>query len=160
MTNERVQRRVERLLDQIDAAEAAADWHLVENLAKDILDLDEKNQEALAYQRAAERRLGIQTMDPGPVPSPYEQAAPQPTSFANGRYKVVKFLGEGGKEKVYLAHDATLDRDVAFAEIKTDDLDEAARIRVTREAQAMAGWAIIPISLPFTTWVRRAASLT
>ena len=26
-----------------------------------------------------------------------------PTSFANGRYEVKRFLGEGGKKKVYLA---------------------------------------------------------
>jgi archaellum biogenesis ATPase FlaH len=46
-------------------------------------------------------------------------------------------LGEGGKKKVYLAHDATLDRDVAFALIKTEKLDEVARTRITREVQAM-----------------------
>ena len=61
----------------------------------------------------------------------------QPTSFVDGRYTVSKFLGEGGKKKVYLAHDAQLDRDVAFALIKTEGLDEASRVRVTREAQAM-----------------------
>ena len=60
-----------------------------------------------------------------------------PTSFASGRYTVVRFLGEGGKKKVYLAHDTLLDRDVAFALIKTEGLDEAARERITREAQAM-----------------------
>ena len=69
-----------------------------------------------------------------PIPSP----TPQPTSFANGRYQVKKFLGEGGKKKVYLAKDTILDRDVAFALIKTDKLDEAGRTRVKREAQAMA----------------------
>jgi hypothetical protein len=51
---------------------------------------------------------------------------PQPTSFAGGRYQVKKFLGEGGKKKVYLAHDNTLDRDVAFALIKTEKLDAVA----------------------------------
>ena len=60
-----------------------------------------------------------------------------PTSFANGRYQVKKFLGEGGKKKVYLAHDTELDRDVAFALIKTEKLDESARTRIKREAQAM-----------------------
>ncbi len=60
-----------------------------------------------------------------------------PTSFANGRYQVKKFLGEGGKKKVYLAHDTVLDRDVAFALIKTEKLDETARTRIKREAQAM-----------------------
>jgi tetratricopeptide (TPR) repeat protein len=50
---------------------------------------------------------------------------------------VKKFLGEGGKKKVYLAHDTLLDRDVAFALIKTEKLDDATRIRVSREARAM-----------------------
>jgi tetratricopeptide (TPR) repeat protein len=61
----------------------------------------------------------------------------EPTSFANGRYQVKKFLGEGGKKKVYLVHDTLLDRDVAFALIKTEKLDDATRTRVTREARAM-----------------------
>ena len=48
-----------------------------------------------------------------------------------------RFLGEGGKKRVYLAHDERLDRDVAFALIKTDGLDEVGRERIVREAQAM-----------------------
>jgi tetratricopeptide (TPR) repeat protein/archaellum biogenesis ATPase FlaH len=62
---------------------------------------------------------------------------PQPTSFAGGRYQVKKFLGEGGKKKVYLAHDTVLDRDVAFALIKTEKIDETTRTRILREARAM-----------------------
>jgi len=50
---------------------------------------------------------------------------------------VKKFLGEGGKKKVYLVHDTVLDRDVAFALIKTEKLDDATRTRVSREARAM-----------------------
>jgi serine/threonine protein kinase/tetratricopeptide (TPR) repeat protein len=65
------------------------------------------------------------------------QASPEPTSFANGRYQIKQFLGEGGKKKVYLTHDTLLDRDVAFALIKTEKLDDATRSRVTREARAM-----------------------
>ncbi len=60
-----------------------------------------------------------------------------PTSFVNDRYTVKKFLGEGGKKKVYLAYDTLLDRDVAFALIKTEKLDDASRMRVSREAKAM-----------------------
>jgi len=60
-----------------------------------------------------------------------------PTSFANGRYQVKKFLGEGGKKKVYLVHDKVLDRDVAFALIKTEKLDDGTRLRFSREAQVM-----------------------
>jgi tetratricopeptide (TPR) repeat protein len=69
---------------------------------------------------------------PGTAQSPTEA-----TSFVNGRYHVKKFLGEGGKKKVYLTHDTLLDRDVAFALIKTEKLDDATRSRVTREARAM-----------------------
>jgi len=60
-----------------------------------------------------------------------------PTSFANGRYQMKKFLGEGGKKKVYLVHDKVLDRDVAFALIKTEKLDDVTRLRFSREAQVM-----------------------
>ncbi len=60
-----------------------------------------------------------------------------PTSFVNDRYTVKKFLGEGGKKKVYLAYDTLLDRDVAFALIKTEKLDDASRMRISREAKAM-----------------------
>jgi eukaryotic-like serine/threonine-protein kinase len=69
--------------------------------------------------------------------SPDKSPSLQPTSFANGRYQVKKFLGEGGKKKVYLAHDTVLDRDIAFALIKTEKLDDAGRTRIKREVQAM-----------------------
>ena len=58
-------------------------------------------------------------------------------TFSDGRYEIAKFLGEGGKKKVYLAKDTMLDRDVAFALIKTEGLDEVGLTRVNREAQAM-----------------------
>jgi tetratricopeptide (TPR) repeat protein len=70
-----------------------------------------------------------------PIPTPLPSV--EPASFANGRYQVKKFLGEGGKKKVYLTHDTLLDRDVAFALIKTEKLDDATRTRVSREARAM-----------------------
>jgi class 3 adenylate cyclase len=60
-----------------------------------------------------------------------------PASFAAGRYAVKSFLGEGGRKRVYLAHDTRLDREVAIAVIKTDGLDEDGLKRVQREAQAM-----------------------
>ena len=71
------------------------------------------------------------------LPDAAAVAPAEPASFAAGRYEVKKFLGEGGKKKVYLAHDLLLDRDVAFALIKTEGLDETSRTRVAREAQAM-----------------------
>jgi serine/threonine protein kinase len=70
------------------------------------------------------------------TPTP-EPSAALPSSFADGRYDVKRFLGEGGRKRVYLAHDARLDRDVAVAVIKTEGLDEAGLARVRHEAQAM-----------------------
>ena len=80
---------------------------------------------------------GQTLVDSVPVPSS-PAAATQPTAFANGRYQVKEFLGEGGRKRVYKAHDTVLDRDVALAVIKTEGLDPTSRARVTREAQAMA----------------------
>ena len=59
------------------------------------------------------------------------------TSFAGSRYQVRELLGEGSKKRVHLAHHELIDRDVAFALIKTDGLDEVGRERIAREAQAM-----------------------
>jgi len=70
-------------------------------------------------------------------PKPKKPSTIEPISFAGGRYQIKKFLGEGGKKKVYLANDTVLDRDVAFALIKTEKLDDEARTRITREDQAM-----------------------
>lgn len=63
--------------------------------------------------------------------------SPVPASFAAGRYRVKRFLGEGGRKRVYLAHDSKLDREVAIAAIKTEGLDHTGLVRVRREAQAM-----------------------
>jgi len=60
-----------------------------------------------------------------------------PTTFANERYQIKEILGEGGKKKVYRAYDTLLDRDIVLALIKTEGLDEDAKVRITREAQAM-----------------------
>ncbi len=82
-----------------------------------------------------------QPLSPTQTPQPSNESvnpSSVPTSFANGRYQVKKMLGEGGKKKVYLAHDTLLDRDIAIYLIKTEKLDETGRTRITREAQAMA----------------------
>ncbi|MBI4515381.1 MAG: protein kinase [Deltaproteobacteria bacterium] len=73
----------------------------------------------------------------GVPPSPSAPAPAVPATFAAGRYQVKRFLGEGGKKRVYLAHDSRLERDVALALIKTEGLDEAGLARVRREARAM-----------------------
>ena len=77
---------------------------------------------------------GSPLAEPAHTPTPTPAI---PTSFAAGRYQVKRFLGEGGRKRVYLAHDTRLDRDVAFSLIKTEGLDASGLARVRREAQAM-----------------------
>jgi class 3 adenylate cyclase len=61
-----------------------------------------------------------------------------PARLAGGRYVVQRYLGEGARKRVYLAHDTVLDRDVAIGLVKMEGLDEEGRTRVTQEAQSMA----------------------
>src|SRR5882724_4246123 len=89
-------------------------------------------------RRGVLRQLRLVTRgDAEPRPTAADGGPPLPALFARGRYTVKRLLGEGGKKRVYLAHDHALDRDVACALIKGDGLDEAGRARVRREAQAM-----------------------
>ena len=73
-----------------------------------------------AFRATAERALGrprpplnIESTDTTPA-NIHNGTPVQPTFFAGGRYQVERFLGEGEKKKGYLAHDTTLDREVAF----------------------------------------------
>jgi len=138
MVSERIQRQIDRFLDEAEEAVTQGDWDIAADRAGKVLRLDPENQDALTYLAAAERDTGIPNSPAISSSQPFSApTADQPTSFANGRYQVKRFLGEGGKKKVYLAHDTTLDRDVAFALIKAEGLDETSRTRIQREAQAM-----------------------
>ncbi len=139
MATDRTQRQINRLLDEAEEAFTEHNWDRVRDTASSALLLDPENRDAINFLAAADRALGgLATPTPSSgITTPAPQEADQPTSFASGRYEVKRFLGEGGKKKVYLAHDTTLDRDVAFALIKTEGLDEISRTRINREAQAM-----------------------
>jgi len=121
MASERVQRRIDILLDEADQAIAQSDWSVVRDRAQNVLALDPDNGDAATFLAAADRALASSGQPPASTSTPTskEPTADQPTSFANGRYQVKRFLGEGGKKKIYLALDTTLDREVAFALIKT-----------------------------------------
>ena len=121
MASERVQRRIDILLDEADQAIAQSDWSVVRDRAQNVLALDPDNGDAATFLAAADRALASSGQPPASTSTPTskEPTADQPTSFANGRYQVKRFLGEGGKKKIYLAQDTNLDREVAFALIKT-----------------------------------------
>ncbi len=139
MPSDRMQRQIDGLLDEAEVAVRALDWGTVRNRVNAVLTLDPENSDARALLGAADRAdSGPQSATSSQPAAPAEQSTPPlPVSFAGGRYVVKRFLGEGGRKKVYLAHDTKLDRDVAFAVIKTEGLDADGRSRVQREAQAM-----------------------
>lgn len=143
MASDRLQRRLERLLDEAEEAITQLDWRVFFDRAQAVLAIDPENSDGLAFLATAERALATWAPTPARQPpsstqTPTQIAAPDhPTSFVNGRYQVARFLGEGGKKRVYLAYDTLLDREVAFALIKSEGLDEAGRSRISREAQAM-----------------------
>ena len=60
-----------------------------------------------------------------------------PESFADGRYRVQRFLGERGRKRVYLARDTAEDRDVALAVFETEGVEETVLATSRREVQAM-----------------------
>ena len=85
---------------------------------------------AVGVEAAAEATIIAERLSIAPSQAPS-------AVFKEGRYLVKQLLGEGATKKVYLVNDTTLDRDVAFAIIKTEGLDEVGRQRIFREAQAM-----------------------
>ncbi|HTE87140.1 MAG TPA: hypothetical protein VK821_20705, partial [Dehalococcoidia bacterium] len=150
MPSERIQRRIDQLLDEADEAVARREWADVRDAANAVLALDHDNQDALTYLEAARHAtaeaadrdsLGMKGGSPltggegegegVPERQDMPNAAParathpsspallpqgekgdaMPATFASGRYIVKRFLGEGGKKRVFLAHDTTLDRD-------------------------------------------------
>ena len=113
MASERVQQHVNRLLDEIDEAMAQLDWEQVLELSHAVLDLSPENVDAQQFLAAAERNIARSGTAASPamgsvaIPTVVDAVTPTPTSFANDRYQVKRFLGEGGKKKVFLAHDTT-----------------------------------------------------
>jgi DNA-binding CsgD family transcriptional regulator len=152
MTSERIQRQVERLLDEAEGAIARFDWEGVSRCALAVIALDPGNVDGKAILAAAKRALGeaaspsSSELEIAASPTPSTEHPPsangdtpadQPDAFANGRYRIIRMLGEGGRKRVYLAHDNVLDRNIALAVIKTERSDPASRTRITREAQLM-----------------------
>lgn len=130
MTSERVQKRIDQLLDEAEEPLGRNGWELAEQRAQAVLSLDPGNGDAATYLEAAERRLGADALTSATPPASPASPTPQPeapSSLAGGRHEVREFLGEGGKKRVFLAHDTSLDRDAALVLIRTEGLDDAGR---------------------------------
>jgi class 3 adenylate cyclase len=73
MTSERIQRRIDSLLDEADAAVGDGEWERVRERARDVLAFAPDNAEARAFLEAAERRLAPTEQAPTEQ-APTEQA--------------------------------------------------------------------------------------
>ena len=69
--------------------------------------------------------------------APAKPASGPAEAFGQGRYRVIRFLGEGARKRVYLAHDERLQREVAVSAFKSEGLDQTAIERSHREAESM-----------------------
>ena len=100
MASERIQRRIDRLLDQAEEAMDQLNWDSVRDCAQAVLGLDPQNNDALAFLASVDRVLQNQpdskTQEITAQADPISLPTDQPPSFANGRYQVKRFLGEGG----------------------------------------------------------------
>ena len=79
------------------------------------------------------------TASAAPAAQPTLEPLPSdvPSEIAGGRYRVRKFLGEGGRKRVYLADDTAAGHEVAVALFDTEDVAAGMQARAKREALAM-----------------------
>ena len=89
MASERLQRQIERLLDEAEEAISRFDWDALLQRAQAALAMDPENTDALAFLATAERALAISSPASTTESPPSPTSSPdQPSSFANGRYSV------------------------------------------------------------------------
>src|SRR3954471_7018415 len=72
------------------------------------------------------------------APEPREETLPAdvPAEIA-GRYRVRRFLGQGGRKRVYLSDDTSTGTEVAVALFDTEGVGASSQARARREAEAM-----------------------
>ena len=81
MTTERIKRRIERLLDQVEEAADSKNWQEVHDLSRETLAVHRENAGAVAFLEMAPRTcLGLQPRQPPPQrrpPSPQWRPPPK-----------------------------------------------------------------------------------
>lgn len=109
MLSERMQRRIDALLDEADAAVSALRWTDVAERARAVLAIDATNEDAASFLKMADAdRVAVTPSNDAEAGA----ASTLPAAFVPGRYRVLRLLGAGARKKVYLARDEQLGREV------------------------------------------------
>ena len=86
MPSERIQRQIDALLDEAEAAIKLSDWVLVRDRAQNALALDPENGDAQGYLNASERALARR---PSPADGHEEASTPDPSLVASWSVSIV-----------------------------------------------------------------------
>ena len=97
MPSERMQRQIDRLLDEAEKAASEKDWPQVADCARDVLAVDADNEDAVAFLAMAERQGNLPPRETQKHPSSSsddkEPSLSLPATFAGGRYVVIGSMG-------------------------------------------------------------------
>src|SRR3954462_16015390 len=93
-----------------------------------------ENREGARFCDSCGAELGAEAAVPEPPPEPLP--ADVPTEIA-GRYRVRRFLGQGGRKRVYLSDDTETDTEVAVALFDTEGVGASIQARARRQAEGM-----------------------
>ena len=83
MASDRVQRQVDRLLDEAEEAITNDDWASVSNRARAVLAIDPDNKDGQSYLAAAERALGTSGATTGERTSSNASSTPPATGSSS-----------------------------------------------------------------------------
>jgi len=82
MASERVQRQIDRLLDEAEEASSKQDWETVQARAQHVLTFEPENPDGLAFLAAAGRALGVSPNSAPPTPQAKTTPTEHPTAAA------------------------------------------------------------------------------
>ena len=89
MASERLQRQIERILDEAEEAISRFDWEALLRCAQAVLAMDPENKDGLAFQATAERALDASlsglSQSPQPAATPMTQNLEYQKEICHGR---------------------------------------------------------------------------